>query len=133
MAPAELAHYSFYASYLKKPKEFLQENQERLGPNSTRILNGLIYLQDVEVNMQRSGNCWIKQPMRCFLVNLYVELLTHRKELSFEQAWKQAKELYKHVQKAVAIPYVTELLEKECVTPAMKESAFRELEVAKCR
>jgi hypothetical protein len=133
MASAELAHYSFYASYLKKPEQFLKENQEHLGPNSTRILNGLIYLQNVELNTQRSGNCWIKQPMRCFLVNLYIELLTHRKELSFEQAWNQAKELYKHVQKVVAIPYVTQLLQNEPITFAMKESALRELEAAKCR
>lgn len=128
LVPPEVAHVSFYASYLKKPGDFLKMHQQKLGPNSTRLLNALVYLQDVTLYAQKVGNCWIKQPMRCLLVTLYVELIAHRHDLAPAEAWNEAKELYKNIQRAVAIPLVKDLIAKSDATPEMKRTALLGLE-----
>lgn len=48
MISGETASFNFYPLSVKKPEDFLKENQERLGPNSTRLLQGLIYLKQVQ-------------------------------------------------------------------------------------
>ena len=55
--------------------------------------------------------------MRCLLAVLYVELFTSRHDLSPDSAWNEAKELYKAIQKDVAIPLVKDMVEKSEGTP----------------
>lgn len=116
MCPAQLAHFSFYASYLKGPEKFMETTKLKIGPNATRIFEGLIFLQNIELKAQSVGNCWIKQPMRSLLVSLYLEMLTERKELTPEGAWKEAVVLYKDIQKKGGIPLIEELLEEAKVS-----------------
>ncbi len=123
-APPELAQHTFYTKYYKNPENFLTSNETKLGPNSTRIIHGLQYLQKTTINSQKAGNCWIKQPMRCLLASLYLELFSAQKELTPEEAMKGAKACYKKVQKNVAIPFAIELLNSSNkITSRMLESA----------
>jgi hypothetical protein len=131
MVSAELAHFSFYATYLKKPEAFLKETKIRLGPNSSRILEALIYLQSVQLNTQKSGSCWIKQPMRSLLVTLFIEIVTYEK-IAVADAWFEAKKEYKNIQKIIVIPYIEKLLQNEPdVTSGMRSSALSHLEIQK--
>jgi hypothetical protein len=139
-APVTIAHSSFYNLNRKSPSVFLRENQSKLGANSIRILNGLDYLEKVTMVAQKVGNCWIKQPMRCLLTSLYIELLTERPKLTNEQAWAEATALYKEIQKRSAIPYIQDLLTQwkqntrnmdEARIDLMDQSARRELEKQK--
>lgn len=129
--PEDIARPAFYDFHLQKPEDFLKMHRTKLGPNSTRLLKALTYLQTIPINAQKVGNCWIKQPMRCLLATLYVELISNRPSLTFERAWKEASGLYKDIQKIVAIPFVKELLNQSNVTSKMKESALRGLEKQK--
>lgn len=125
VVPSEIAESSFYPSYAKKPAEYWQENKHRLGPNSTRTLEALFYLQNVQLPAQTSGNCWIKQPMRSILANLYIEFVTQQRDISYENAWINAKEIYKVIHKSEGIPYVEQLVNSTQMTSQMKESALR--------
>ena len=116
----------FYHSDLKGPKDFLREHQNKIGPNGTRILEALEYLQNQKMRRQEVGNCWMKQPMRALLASFYLELVSDRKDLSYENAWKQANTLYKCIQQNVAIPYIESLLEEVTISPDM-EAAAREV------
>lgn len=126
--PPELAHFSFYPSYLIKPEAFLKMYKEKLGPNSTRLLNSLIFLQEATLYAQKVGNCWVKQPMRCLLTTLYVELITHRLDLTPAEAWKEAIRLYKDIQQTVAIPFMEKLIDQSAITSEMKKTALLALE-----
>lgn len=121
--PEKLAYHIYYPSYLKSPKYFFSINQSKLGPNSTRIIEGLTFLENKTINAQKVGNCWIKQPMRCLLAILYLEIYSTHKELNPSEAWNQALTIYKSIQKSVAIPYVEELVKKTNVSQNMLESA----------
>jgi len=125
------AYHVYFASNHKKPEHYWSENKARLGPNSTHLLQGLEFLQNVELSAQKSGNCWLKQPMRSLLAGLFIEYHTHVKEVPAETAWNQAEEVYKRIHKAVAIPHVEGLLGKVNLTSQMKESALRGIEVQK--
>lgn len=126
--PAEIAHYTFYSGTLSKPKKFLEENRALLGPNSTRLLHGLSFLEETTLPAQKVGNCWIKQPIRTVLVLLFVELLTQRRDLSMEEAWSEAKALYKDMQLKIAIPFVQDLLQRKSFSSEMKQSALEGIE-----
>ena len=128
MFPAQLAHFTFYSNCLKDPEKFLLTTKLKIGPNSMRILEGLIYLQNKELKAQSVGNCWIKQPMRSLLVGLYLEVLSVKKELTPDGAWKEAVGMYKDIQKKAGIPIIEELLTEIKLTPDMKDSASRALE-----
>jgi hypothetical protein len=129
--PEKIAGFSFYATYLKKPDEFLKLYQKKLGPNATRLLNALIHLQNEILPAQKTGNCWMKQPMRSLLTALYVELITHRLDLTYAAAWTEAKKLYKEIQKTVAIPVVKSLIDESDASIQMKRAALRSLEKQK--
>lgn len=131
MLPGQLAHLAFYDKNLMTPDHFLSQYPEKLGPKSARLLKGLSFLQKTTIPAQKVGNCWIKQPMRCLLASLFIELLTHREELSIEDAWEEAKKLYIDIQKSVAIPLVEELLKLIQTTDIMKGSALLAIEKQK--
>lgn len=86
----------YYDKQLYTPKKYMLEEEkcQRLDPQTKQFLQGLDHLSKCKYEAQRIGNCWIKQPMLCILVGLYLELLTHRQYLSDEQCWQQAKTLY---------------------------------------
>lgn len=130
-APSVLVHSMFYSDDLLKPEDFLEKYQHKIGPNSTRILKGLTFLQNTTINAQTVGNCWIKQPMRCLLATLYLELLSVETELTPEETWDMAKKLYLCIQRATAIPYIQNMLANESTTPIMLESAKLALEKRK--
>ncbi len=130
-APSNLAHFQFYATQLKNPETYLKENQDRLGPNSTRLLKGLDFLQKKTISAQKTGNCWIKQPMRCLLASLYLEFFSQCKEWSPEKAWEEATDVYKRIQRTVAIPHVEALISQTGMTSQMKEAALRGIETQK--
>ncbi|CRX37681.1 hypothetical protein [Estrella lausannensis] len=120
MKPGLESHFVFYAPSLMSPNQFLVQYPERLGPNSTRLLKALCYLQSTTLCAQKVGNCWIKQPMRGLLATLFVELITHRNDLEIEQAWDEAKRLYKDIQKCAAIPTIEGLIKDVKMTDEMK-------------
>lgn len=128
LLPASLATDSYYAKYLKKPGDFLKENQSHLGPNSTRILKGLQFLENTQVNAQKVGNCWIKQPIRCALASMFLEISSANLALTPEQAWTEAKGLYKQMQKTTAIPTVKKFIGSVPTTSQMRTTAAREIE-----
>ena len=66
--------------------------------------------------------------MRSLLAALYVELITHCSDLSPEKAWNEAKLLYKHIQKTIAVPFVEDLLATSDAASEMKRTALRGLE-----
>lgn len=111
MCPASVAHFTFYDSLLNTPEKFQETTKLKIGPNAKRFLEGLMYLQNVELKTQYVGNCWIKQPMRCLLVSLYIEIFTECKELTPKEAWAMTVHLYKDIQKEAGIPIIEELLE----------------------
>lgn len=121
--PSKLAKYSYYPSYAKKPDEYLKDPNLKLGPNSTRILEALVFLQNAQLRGQKSGNCWIKQPMRCILASLYIELVTKRPHMTNEDAWREAIDIYKRIQKNEAIPYIEQLLNDVNISNQMRKSA----------
>lgn len=123
--PEKLAIQSYYSLSHKTPLAYLDENKSRLGPNSTRLLNGLEFLEKTTISAQKVGNCWIKQPMRCLLTSVYLEILTARADLSPENAWQESKFLYKNIQKIIAIPLVKDLMSQIQMTKTMKESALQ--------
>lgn len=125
--PAEFATRAFYPSYAIKPESYLEKHQERLGPHSTHLLKGLMFLQKTKLTAQKSGNCWIKQPLRCLLTALYIEIITQDQQLSFEEAWEKAKVTYKRIQRTAAIPYVESLMASTEMTPVMKSAALKSL------
>jgi hypothetical protein len=127
IVPGEQAHFSFYPTYLKQPDAFLKEYQAKLGPHATRLLQALQFLQEVTINAQSAGNCWIKQPMRGLLAVLYIELITNRTELSPKEAWAEATKLYKRIQQDVAIPFVESLLTQIHMSSNMQLAAMRAL------
>jgi len=126
--PGDLAHFTFYSPNLQKPDAFLRQHQKQLGPNSTHLLKGLAFLQNVTINSQTVGNCWMKQPMRALLATLYVEVLTQQPNLTPEKAWETAKALYKNIQKTEAIPLVESFLGQVQITDTMKKAALESLE-----
>lgn len=130
-APSIIVHSIFYSDDFLKPEEFLEKYQDKIGPNSTRILKGLAYLQSTTIKAQTVGNCWIKQPMRCLLATLYLELLSLETDLTPEETWSMAKEFYLCIQRATAIPYVESLLQKESISKEMLQSATEALEFRK--
>lgn len=99
-----------------------------LGPNSTRLLQGLSFLEEAILPAQKVGNCWIKQPIRTVLLLLFVELLTHRRDLSIEEAWSEAKAIYKDMQLKIAVPFVQDLLQRKSFSSEMKRSALEGIE-----
>jgi len=125
--PGVLARFTFYSRRLQKPEDFLKQHQKKLGPNSTRLLKSLSFLQKVTINAQKVGNCWIKQPMRALLVTIFVETITHRIDLTPKQAWESAKTLYKDIQKKEAIPLVESFLDQINVTETMKKAALESI------
>ncbi len=130
-APSLLVHPIFYSDDLVKPEKFLETYKDKIGPNSTRILKGLAFLQDTTIKAQTVGNCWIKQPIRCLLATLYLELLSTETKLTPKETWDMAKSLYLCVQRATAIPYIESMLQKEKVSPQMLKSAKIALEKRK--
>lgn len=128
LQPGEIADYSFYAIYLKKPNEFLEKYRAKLGFNGTRLLKALAYLQDVTLQGQTVGNCWMKQSMRSLLATLYVELISQRLELEPDVAWREAIALYKKIQQVAAIPFVQDLIRQSSATAEMKKAALRSIE-----
>lgn len=94
--PHEIALSIYFDPLLVTPEEFLKQN--KLEPNSTRMIEGLRYLQSVQMPPQTVGNCWMKQPLRNFLAALYLETFSAREELTPKDAWKMALKLYKDVQ-----------------------------------
>lgn len=129
MLPANLAHFTFYASYLNDPEKFLAKTHLKVGPNSTRLLEGLMYLQRKELKAQSVGNCWIKQPMRALLVSLYLETLSVRKELTPDGAWKEAVAMYKDIQKKAGIPIIEELLDNSGISGLKRTYAAAAIEM----
>ncbi|MBA2369939.1 MAG: sel1 repeat family protein [Candidatus Protochlamydia sp.] len=123
--PVEKAYHSFYSLSHKRPGTYLNENKERLGPTSTRILKGLEFLENTTISAQKVGNCWIKQPIRCLLTCIYLESLMARPQLSPEEVWNESKILYKRIQKISAIPYIQDLIESTPLTRTMRESTLR--------
>lgn len=97
-APRDIALSIYFASSLVKPKEFLELHADKLGTNSKRMIEGLRFLQEVEMETQHVGNCWMKQPLRTMLAALYLETLSGREELSPNEAWAEAMRLYKAIQ-----------------------------------
>jgi len=126
--PELLARFTFYSHHLQKPDGFLKRHQKQLGPNSTRLLRGLDFLQKVTINAQTVGNCWMKQPMRALLATLYVEVLTQKPQLSLEQTWEEAKTLYKDIQKKEAILLVQSFLNQVTITETMRRAALESIE-----
>lgn len=129
--PLALAKHAFYSSDLVRPAEFLREHKAKLGVNSTHILKGLLYLQDVKINKQVVGNCWFKQPMRCLLAALYIQLIDADRKSSFEQSWKSAIALYREIQRESAVPVIEKLLQYELATQKMVQSATKALQKRK--
>jgi len=121
----------FYASSLKKPSDYLEGKIVELGPNSTRLLKGLQFLEKKQMQAQESGNCWIKQPMRCLLVGLFIEHYTNTQDVPPDKAWIKAQEAYKTIHKSVGIPVVEHFLRDVKVTKQMKESALNAIEKQK--
>lgn len=109
--PREIALPIYFSSTLDKPQEFLTKHEKQLGPNSKRMIQGLCYLETVEMREQRTGNCWMKQPLRNFLAALYLEIISANDKITPENAWKEAKQLYKDVQKH-GLSIVEKLLSK---------------------
>ncbi len=122
------AHHTFYSSSLKGPDQFMKTTRLKIGPNAKRILEGLEFLNKVEMYAQRTRNCWIKQPMRCLLVGLYLEILSVRKELSPPEAWKMAMIMYKEIQKRSGIPIIQGLMDQVRMSAEMKDNALKEIE-----
>lgn len=121
MLPGAIAHFTFYDKSREKPANFLEKNNAQLGPNATRILKALAYLENVTINAQKVGNCWFKQPMRCLLASLYLELISLRPELSPENAWIEATEFYKRVQRS-ALEEIDTFIQNVEMTPLMEKS-----------
>jgi hypothetical protein len=96
---AEIAYPVFYSSKLKNPQSFTEmyrkENKKEPGPNSSRLLHALDTLSQTPMKGQKTGNCWMKQNQRSVLASLYVEIVTHRPELTDSQAWNLSKKLYR--------------------------------------
>lgn len=65
------------------------------GKNAMRILNALEFLEGSQMQAQVIGNCWMKQNERLVLPLLFIEIVTHRPELSHEKCWELAISLYK--------------------------------------
>lgn len=129
--PLLSAYYSFYPSNHTTAGSYLKENQKHLGPISTRLLQGLEFLENTTLPTQKVGNCWIKQPMRGLLSSIFIETLTERTELSVSDAWKESTSLYKGIQKIAAIPFAQDLMQLTPMTPTMKISALRGIEKQK--
>lgn len=95
----EIGYEVTYADNLLAPGPFInkytQEHRKSPGPNAMRLLEGLQLINCLELNAQKIGNCWIKQPKRSVFIALFVEMLTHRKELTTKEVLTQSKCLYK--------------------------------------
>ena len=126
--PLDISQWVFYSAHLENPKTFHNKHKDKLGPNSTRIISSLNYLQTVKVNDQVVGNCWFKQPMRCLLGAIYIHLIDAKPTIGFEEAWKQALLLYGAIQKKVAIPLIESLLQQEATSAKMAACAKAALE-----
>lgn len=121
-APQEIAYPLFYSSSLVRPEDFLARYQDKIGPNSKRILDGLIFMEKIEMPAQSVGNCWMKQPMRTLLASLYLEIYSERKELTPDQAWTEAKKIYKEMQVNI-LDFIGGLINKTEMTPEMERHA----------
>jgi hypothetical protein len=126
--PDEIARPVFYSKTLVAPDKFLKDNLDKMGKNGTRILEALNFLQNKEMQGQTVGNCWLKQPLRCLLASLFIDLSDEKKDLSFERVWGETILLYKDIQKKAGIPLIENLLKTEKIDPSMRQSALRELE-----
>lgn len=124
-APQFIAQKFFYSDDLWKSDFFLEKYQDKMGPNSTRMLQGLSFLETVTLKSQTVGNCWMKQAMRSLLVGIYLELLTFQTDKTVQEVWEQALKLYLDIQKRAGIPYIEELLKKCETTPQMYQSAMQ--------
>jgi len=122
---------SYYSIFHQTAGMYLKENQSRLGPNSTHLLKGLEFLENTTIAAQKTGNCWIKQPMRCLLTSIYIETLTERSDLTPQEAWEASKTLYKSIQKIAAIPCIQDLMGCSPMTKTMRQSALQGIEKQK--
>lgn len=125
MLPSSLAHFTYYSSSLQDPETFMENSSLKFGSNAKRLINGLTFLNEVQLYAQKTGNCWIKQPMRCLLAGLYLEIFSLKKDFSPSEAWEMAKLTYKDIQKKSGIPLIRELLDSIEVTESQREIAER--------
>lgn len=125
--PGEVAHPIYYSSSLKNPEVFLEKTSLRIGPNARRILEGLTFLSNVKLYTQKTGNCWIKQPMRCLLASLYLEILSVKQDISPQEAWKAAKALYQEIQKTAGVSLIRELMSETTLSDSQIRTIDREI------
>lgn len=128
-----LARSCFYSTGLESPEKFRKEYPGTIGPNSSRILDGLVYLSQKQMQSQTAGNCWMKQPMRAMLLELFLEVLSLYPKLDLDEVWKLSAQLYLQWQKDAALPKVETLLRASAATGTKRSLATATLEARKRR
>ena len=113
-----IAQNGFSSFTSTSPSSFIQNYQTQIGqdldPDALRILKGLEYLSCRRMKAQTIGNCWMEQPKRSVLLCFYLEILSQRAELSYDQAWLLSKKLYSNWKKSTI-----KEIEKLMISPGM--------------
>lgn len=99
-------------------QSLISPSQWKGNPEHKRILEALIFMQDIRLPTQTVGNCWFKQPMRALLGCLYLEIYSQRRELSPQEAWKEARAIYQLV-RITGLNRIARLSKKTQMSPSM--------------
>lgn len=104
----EEAKHFYFREDLSHPKNCPEAS---LNADEKNIIRGLNYLEGREMNPQIAGNCWLKQPLRCMLVRIYLEIIKTQRDTSYEDAWKKSNFHYYKILCNEGLPLVESLLE----------------------
>lgn len=117
----------YHPTLLESPSSFKAKHPEiNFGPNSSRTLQALSFLNLQKMKSQTVGNCWLKQPKRSILASLFLDTVALNPHLSDEDAWKQSKNLYREWKLFVG-KEIQEIFQNNTCDPHLKAVAEKKI------